>query len=223
MKYDEIINNSNLPALKINIDYPQNEIFEELKNIPKKYFVEQIKNDHWKATALRGLSFDKPRPCFEYGYQKEEEVPYIWTEASKKCPITTSFLKKIFGVNLYRVLVRNLKSGGKIHPHRDSLKSSLGISNKTSSGKTKFLILAIYWPKDVIFNIGDYSLPIKTGEAWMINYSLIHEVANFSYQDRYMLTVTGDLDNSEEFRNIVEHSYLNNSQMLFPNKKLIDN
>ena len=223
MKYDKIINNSNLPALKIDIDYPQNKILEEIKNISEKYFIKQIKNDHWKATALRGLSFDKPRPCFEYGYKNEEEVPYIWTEVSKKCPITTSFLKKNFDVNLYRVLVRNLKSGGKIHPHRDSLKSSLGISNKTSSEKTKFLILSIQWPKDVIFNIGDYSLPIKTGEAWMINYSLIHEVANYSNQDRYMLTVTGDLDNSENFRNIVENSYLNNSQMLFSKKKLINN
>ncbi len=222
MNYDSIITNSNLPALKININYPQNEILKEIKNIPKKYFVNQIGNKYWKATALRGLSFDKPRPCYEYGYMKEEEVPYVWTEVSKKCPITTSFLKEYFGENLYRILIRNLKSGGKIHPHRDSFKSSLGISNKTSSGKTKFLILSISWPRDIIFNIGKYNLPIKTGEAWMIDYSLIHEVANFSNQDRYMLTVTGDLDNSEAFRNIVEQSYLNNSKIEFSKKKLIN-
>ena len=78
----------------------------------------------------------------------------------------------------------------KIHPHFDSYSNALGVSDKTSPETTKFLILSIDWPDNVIFNIGKYSLPIKTGEAWLLNYSLIHEVANYSQDDRYMLTVT---------------------------------
>ena len=65
-------------------------------------------------------------------------------------------------------------------------------------------------------------MPIKTGEAWLLNYSLVHEVANNSNRDRYMLTITGDLDNSEKFRNSVEQSYQKNSKKLFLEKKNIN-
>lgn len=33
MKYEDIIYNSNLPALKLNISYPQKKIIKELKNL----------------------------------------------------------------------------------------------------------------------------------------------------------------------------------------------
>ena len=85
MTYKEIIYNSNLPALKVDINYPQKEILKELRNIPKKYFVNQIKNKYWKGTALRGISYDKPRPCIEYGYKNENIVPYVWTEVADQC------------------------------------------------------------------------------------------------------------------------------------------
>lgn len=222
MTYKEIIYNSNLPALKVDINYPQKEILKELKNIPNKYFINQIGNKHWKGTALRGISYDKPRPCIEYGYNNENTVPYVWTEVANQCPSTVSFLKKFFDTRFYRVIVRNLKSGGKIHPHFDSYKNALGVSDKTSSANTKFLILSIDWPDNIIFNIGKYNLPIKTGEAWLLNYSLVHEVANNSNRDRYMLTITGDLDNSEKFRNSVEQSYQKNSKKLFLEKKNIN-
>ena len=70
--YYNIIYGSNLPALKINIDYPQEKIFNEIKNIPKKFFVDQIGNKYWQGTALRGISTN----CafFEYGYKNEESI-----------------------------------------------------------------------------------------------------------------------------------------------------
>ena len=34
-----------------------------------------------------------------------------------------------------------------------------------------------------------------------------------------MLTITGDLDNSEKFKNSVEESYLENSKMIFSEKR----
>ena len=161
MKYEDIIYNSNLPALKLDINYPQKKIIKELKNLSKKYFVNQIGNKHWKGTALRGLSYDKPRPCTEYGYDDENNVPYIWTEVASKCPDTVSFLKNFFCTKLYRVVVRNLKPGGKIHPHFDSFKNALGISDKTSSGNTKFLILSVDWPKNTILRLRKPSKQMK--------------------------------------------------------------
>ena len=125
INYNNIIYNSDLPALKININYPQKEIFNEIRNIPKNYFVEQVGNKHWEGTVLRGLSFDKPRPCFEYGYENEEDVPYDWTEVAKICPNTVSFLKNFFCTKFYRIKISNLRPGGKIHPHVTQLKKVL--------------------------------------------------------------------------------------------------
>ena len=65
-----------LTCIKVDINYPQKN-FKELRNIPKKYFVNQIKNKYWKGTALRGISYDKPRPCIEYGYKNENIVPCL--------------------------------------------------------------------------------------------------------------------------------------------------
>ena len=48
-------------------------------------------------------------------------------------------------------------------------------------------MFSVYWPENVIFNIDRYSLPIKTGVFLFSNYSLIHEIANYSKQNRYML------------------------------------
>ncbi|WP_440921428.1 aspartyl/asparaginyl beta-hydroxylase domain-containing protein [Candidatus Pelagibacter sp.] len=221
--YYNIIYGSNLPALKINIDYPQEKIFNEIKNIPKKFFVDQIGNKYWQGTALRGISYDRPRPFFEYGYKNEEEVPYVWTDVANICPDTVSFLNNFFCTKFYRIKISNLKPGGKIHPHVDSNKNGLGVSDKTTSGDTKFLMFSVYWPENVIFNIDRYSLPIKTGEAWLLNYSLIHEIANYSNQNRYMLTITGDLDHSINFKNSVKNSYFENSKLELLRKKEIKN
>ena len=111
MKYDIIITNSNLPTLKIDIYYPQNKILKKLKNIKKKNFFNKKGNKPWITMVLRGLSFDKFRQCFEYGFKKEEDVPYIQTEITKKCTKTLSFFKiyskitKNLGVLIYQFLI----------------------------------------------------------------------------------------------------------------------
>ena len=84
-------------------------------------------------------------------------------------------------------------------------------------------MFSVYWPENVIFNIDRYSLPIKTGEAWLLNYSLIHEIANYSNQNRYMLTISGDLDHSINFKNSVKNSYFENSKLKLLRKKEIKN
>ena len=68
---------------------------------------------------------------------------------SKHCIIHKNFL-----VQNFRIIVRNLKSGGKIHPF-DSYSNALGVSDKTSL-KLLILILSIDWPDNVIFNISKY-------------------------------------------------------------------
>ena len=40
----------------------------------------------WRGLSYRGIDLKKVRPFTEYGYNNEDEVPYIWTEMSDKCP-----------------------------------------------------------------------------------------------------------------------------------------
>ena len=153
MNYKEIIFESNLPVLKLELDYPYKEMYEEL-NALKKNSVSQIGNDEWKGCTLRGLAADKPRPYYEYGYSKEKDVPYIWTDFSELCPKTVNYIKQYFtDEELFRVKLNILKPQGKIHLHTDSKLSGLGISDKSSDKNTTYIALGIFWPKDVIFNL----------------------------------------------------------------------
>ena len=218
MNYKEIILESNLPALKLELDYPKNEMYEELRSLKKKS-VSQIGNDEWKGCTLRGLSADKPRPFYEYGYSKEEDVPYKWTEFSKFCPITLNFIKQYFSdEELYRIKLNILKPQGKIHLHTDSITSGLGISDKSSDKETTYIALGIFWPKDVIFNIGEFRIPFKTGDAYLIDFSVLHEVYNPTIYDRYYLVITGNFHNNNKWRKIVLNSYEKNRKNSLPLK-----
>ena len=70
MKYKNIIYNSNLDVLKLNISFPHKEIYEELKEI--RFSVKQANNKLWRGITLRGFDDDKPRPYYEYGFKKIE-------------------------------------------------------------------------------------------------------------------------------------------------------
>ena len=52
-KYNEIMYNSNLNALKLNLKFPHHEMF---KYYSKLKMTPQINNDKWTVTALRGIA-----------------------------------------------------------------------------------------------------------------------------------------------------------------------
>ena len=218
MNYNEIILNSKLPFLKLELEYPQNPIYEELSSLKKKS-VSQIGNDEWKGCTLRGLSSDKPRPFYEYGYEREKDVPYKWTEFSELCPVTTDFVQEYFSDDeLYRIKLNILKPGGKIHLHTDSITSGLGISDKSSDKETTYIALGIFWPKEVIFNIGEVRIPFESGDAYLIDFSFPHEVYNPTDFDRYYLVITGNFHNNKKWRKIVLDSFEKNRKNILPLK-----
>ena len=215
-KYNEIIYNSNLNALKLNLKFPHDEMFKELSKLK---MTPQINNDKWTGTALRGIASDKPRPYYEYGYKSELDVPYKWTKQSDKCQITKYFIEhKFIGCNLFRIKVNVLLPDGRIHLHNDSIKPGLGLSDKTSDSDTTFISLAVRWPKDVIFNVGKYRIPFQTGDAYLLNFSKNHEVYNPTNQERYYLLLTGQFHNSKSWRKLVIDSFQKNKYKSFDRK-----
>lgn len=218
MKYKEIIAESNLPVLKLEMEYPHREMYQELRALRQKS-VSQIGNDEWRGCTLRGLAADKPRPYYEYGYSKEEDVPYKWTEFSGLCPITVKFIKGYFSdEELFRIKLNILKPEGKIHMHTDSVVSGLGISDKSSDVETTYIALGIFWPKEVIFNLGDIRIPFNSGDAYLLDFSRPHELYNLSKHDRYYLLITGNFHSNSKWRRVVVDSYNKNSGNVLPSR-----
>lgn len=218
MNYKEIIFKSKLPVLKLDFEYPFMKMYEELSALKKKS-VSQIGNDEWKGCTLRGLAADKPRPYYEYGYSSEKDVPYKWTEFSDLCPSTVNFIKSFFSDNeLYRIKLNILRPNGKIHLHSDSTISGLGVSDKSSDKETTYIALGIFWPKDVIFNLGNIRIPFESGDAYLIDFSQPHEVYNPTEYDRYYLVITGNFHDNYKWRKIVLDSYKKNSRTKLPLK-----
>jgi hypothetical protein len=221
MTYEEIIHKSGLPVLKLDLKYPFGDIYNELLAL-KALSVTQIGNENWKGCTLRGYAADKPRPYYEYGFEKEEDVPYQWTENAAACPVTLGFIRQYFEENdLYRIKVNILQPQGRLHLHNDSRTSGLGISDKSSDKNTTYVALAVYWPKEVVFNLGEIRIPIVTGDAYLIDFSLLHEVYNPTDEDRYYLVITGRMHNNPQWRELVINSYAKYSKMALLPKSVL--
>lgn len=207
-KYDWIINKSNIPYLKLDLELPFEDIFKEVLEI-KDNAISQQGNNSWKGTVLHGLSSDKPRPASFYGYKDEDEAPYIWTKVAENSKFTKNWIEKTFPFEkLYRVKMNLLSPGGEIGPHVDGKKHILGVSDLTSPEHVVYITLAVEWPKDIVFNVGKHILPIKTGDAYLINFSHLHEVYNHTNKDRYSIIVMCKFGhNNKEWEQIVERSY----------------
>ena len=224
MLYDQIIHQSNLPALKLNIDLPIETLSDELKTSRSKS-VAQIGNNKWIGSTIRGIASDKPRPFHEYGYASEQETPYHWQNEKGQFDHTIAFLKKNISSrddDFYRIKIQILTPGGKIHLHNDSRTSGLGISDKSSDQDTTYILFAVHWPRNVIFNIDNRRLPIQTGDCWLLDYSRDHEVHNPTNDDRYYLLVTGLFHESDKWRELVVQSYSQNSNLVLESAIHID-
>jgi len=65
----------------------------------------------------------------------------------------------------------------------------------------------VKWPEGVYYNVGKYQLPISSGDIYLINFSNLHEVYNFTNKDRYSIIITADMSNSKSWKRIIEKSY----------------
>ena len=68
-----------------------------------------------------------------------------------------------------------------IFPHSDSRKLGLGLTEHSpytdpDPFKVKYITYALDWPNDVDFYVGKKLLPLKTGDIFMINFGMMHEV-----------------------------------------------
>lgn len=212
MKYKNIINK--IEYLKLDIDAPFEEIKNELFKVNYKYKKQNATG--WELLALRGIDIYKCRPYQTYGYKFEDQVPYIWTDLAKACPISTKFLKESFYCNkIYRVKLNILKPFGLITPHRDSKDSILGLTEHPpyslfNSKEIKYITIVIDWPKNNPFFYDDKRIPINNGDVFLIDFSKKHSLINLSLKNCYSFVLTGDFKNNKKWEKLVERSYKKN-------------
>ena len=82
ISYQQIVKESGLPWLPLDIDIPHQAMLEEAQNI-KHLFVPHRDKDRqggyrhkgWRSLCIHGISAEKTNHFTEYGYRSNEEVP----------------------------------------------------------------------------------------------------------------------------------------------------
>ena len=116
---DWLLNKSNFGWLELDIKID----LEDWKNETKAaQFVDHRGSEHpgWNSSCIHGIDVDKTGAWTNYGYEREEDVPYQWTSISKHTPSIKRFWEQFPYERYRRIRFMELEPGGKISPHSDA-------------------------------------------------------------------------------------------------------
>jgi len=202
-----IIEESKLPWLELDIEIPYQEMYEEAKAV-KHLFVRHRDKDGtgsyrhkgWRSLCLHGISAEKTNSYHEYGYNSNQEVPYVWTEIADLCPITSTFFKEVFPYrSYYRLRYMLLEPGGFITPHIDQDDNKLSPIN-----------IALNHPKGCLMKMNGHEgfVPFEAGKSILLDVGNEHAYINKSNEDRYHIIVHGT--RNKKYEELVIRSYEKN-------------
>jgi len=202
--FDWVVNESKLPWLELDIEFPYAEMHEEAKAV-KHLFVKHRDQDGsggyrhqgWRSLCIHGIDSDKTNHYGQYGYTSNEETPYRWTEIAEKCPITSKFFKETFPYREYfRLRFMLLEPGGFITPHVD-----------TDVNKLSPINIALNHPKGCLMKMSGHKgyVPFSAGKAILLDVGNEHAYINKSEEDRYHIIVHGI--KTKEYEKLVVRSY----------------
>jgi len=205
--FNWIVNESKLPWLDLDVEVPHQEMLEEAKALRHRFVKHRdqdgsggYRHQGWQSLCIHGISAEKTNHYAQYGYESNEETPYVWTEIADQCPVTVDFFKNIFPFkSYYRVRFMLLESGGFITPHKD-----------TDFNKLSPINIALNHPDQCLMKMKDHKgyVPFKPGSAIMLDVGNIHAYVNKSDKDRYHVIVHGV--KTKEFEELVIRSYEKN-------------
>ena len=205
--FDWIVNESNLPWLKLDIEFNHETMLKEAVALRDKFVkhrdqdgVGGYRHKGWRSLAIHGISAEKTNHFEQYGYKSNKETPYRWTEISGLCPNTVSFFKETFPFSsYYRVRFMLLEPGGFITPHTDTFDSKLAPIN-----------MALNHPKGCKMKMKGHEgfVPFKPGTAMLLDVGNEHAYINNSNEDRYHIIVHGV--KTKQFKDLVVKSYEKN-------------
>lgn len=196
-----IINSSNVRTLKLDLEIPFKEMYQEAESVIQDFYSHRDAGEEhqgWKSLVLHGRG--KHITQGDEQYDNLEDLPdYHWTEISDVCPITTNWLKNCWPIDKFlRVRFMLLEPNGYIMPHRDNNKRKLQAVN-----------IALNNPEGCVFGMEDYGLiPWQDGDVRLIDISTKHAVWNNTDKNRIHIIVHGwPTDQYKMYRNLVIKSY----------------
>jgi len=193
---------TNVPYVKLDIDIPWQEIYQEALAIKDQCVVHRKPDGDgtWKSICIHGIDAEHTDDWMYYEqYKGKSEPEYKWTWVSEKCPVTTNFFKEKFPYKSYRRLrFMWIEPGGYILPHQDDKERCLHPIN-----------ISIYNPKDCEFRYKNWgTVPFTNGSAFLIDTGQKHSVWNRSKEARLHIIASGKKD-LPKFLEILERSWLN--------------
>lgn len=196
-----IMNQSNCPTLKMQLDVPYYQMAKEAEQFLGEYVKHRGDiNPGWSSIVVHGQGWDKTQPDDFYvneGAWKEGEGPeFGWTEIADKCPVTVNWLKNVWPFKKYnRVRYMLLEPGGFISPHLDYKERNLAAFN-----------VALSNPPGVKFCMEDAGMvPWEVGDARAIDIGRLHSVHNTGTENRIHMIIHGHW--GDNFENVLCESF----------------
>lgn len=205
--YNWIVNESELPWLELDIEFPYAEMHAEAVALKDEFVAHRdqdggggYRHKGWRSLCIHGIDAYKTNHYDQYGYKNNDETPYQWTHIIDRCPVTYNFFKKVFPYKKYfRVRFMLLEPEGYITPHEDTLEHRLAPIN-----------LALNTPEGCMFKMKGHKgyVPLTTGKAVLLDVGNTHAVYNKSNEDRFHIIVHGV--KTKEYEELVIRSYEKN-------------
>ena len=206
--YKWILKESKLPWLKLDITIPYEEILYEVQTLKKSFIkhraedqIHGYKHKGWSSLCIHGISPQHTNHYTSYGYKSNDQTPYKWTTVSDLCPITTKWLKEVYPCNdYYRVRFMLLEPNGFIAPHNDMNEHKLSPVN-----------IALNHPKNCVMKMAHHgTVPFRDGTAFILDVGNIHAYYNKSNEDRYHIIIHGNYKSNNQWKQLIEKSYMKN-------------
>jgi hypothetical protein len=168
-------------------------------------------NSGWNSCCLHGIDIEKTGAWTNYGYTREEDVPYRWTALSNNTLSVTDFWKETFPTDSYRrIRVMELEPNCAITPHSDMPGRLPGEDNFNALSFGIPINVAVVHPSDCFMVLEDYGVvPFREGQAFIVNIRQTHTVVNFSNKPRLHIIghSYGYGSKLNEFADLVVRSY----------------
>ena len=205
---DWLLNKSDFGWLELDI---QIDLDEWKKETSAAQFVDHRGSEHpgWNSSCIHGIDVDKTGVWTNYGYTREEDVPYKWTRISQHTPRIKRFWEQFPYERYRRIRFMELESGGKISPHSDAPGRLPGEQNLDMLEFGVPINIAIIHPNDCYMTLeGHGTVPFKEGKAFIINIRNVHSFVNNSSNKRIHLIAHGIPGNRKnEFVELIARSY----------------
>lgn len=190
---------SDLKYLKLNLNFPYKDAYQEVINLKDKFveYRSTYKTKGWASLPIVGKSSKDPYAWNVYNYKdaRDSAPDMKWTDIADLCPVTTQWLKDVYPSNSYgRTRFMLLEAEGIIEPHIDTEHSVLGAIN-----------IAITNPKGCKWKWQDEELEFCPGDVYAMNLSYEHSVVNPTQEDRYHLIIH-HYDSTPEYLKLIKRS-----------------